>query len=158
MTARVGGLVPESVVRWALTQVRARDLEELFKTLTCLCCRHATLPPAADAFGKSGWLGSLKSTPLFCNAAIFNVSGHPAISIPGGRSSKGMPIGVSWPPLREDLLLSVPRNWAAQPWEVWNRTRAARGAAALGRPAASGCAGQGSGQTCLTRAPRGLIA
>lgn len=126
MTARVGGLVPESVVRWALSYARfvSRDLEELFKSVDMLVLpTMPTLPPAADAFGKSGWLGSLlKSTPLFCNAAIFNVSGHPAISIPGGRSSKGMPIGVQLvaPLGREDLLLSVAAQLERQqPWEVW---------------------------------------
>ena len=51
----------------------------------------------------------LTSLPLVTNASLANVTGHPAISVPAGLDSRGVPIGVQLIARRgrEDLLLSV---------------------------------------------------
>ncbi len=48
-----------------------------------------------------------------------NVTGHPAISLPAGRSANGVPFGlqVTAPRHADDLLLSIAEAWeAACPW------------------------------------------
>ncbi len=125
-TVRLARCVSSPVVDWALSYGRyvTRALEELFKDVDIILLPTLpTLPPAADVVSRSGWLRSvLRSTPLVSNTAIFNVSGHPALSIPGGISATGMPIGVQLVAAmgREDLLLSVAAQLERQiPWATW---------------------------------------
>ena len=64
---------------------------------------------AHDLRGK-GWAAAmLASTPVVSNTAIFNVSGHPAMSVHAGFSPEGLPIGAQLVARtgREDLLLTV---------------------------------------------------
>ena len=64
---------------------------------------------AHDLRGK-GWAAAmLASTPAVSNTAIFNVSGHPAMSVHAGFSPEGLPIGAQLVARtgREDLLLTV---------------------------------------------------
>ena len=65
-----------------------------------------------------GWLESrstfasiFRGTPMVANTSIFNVTGHPALSIPGGVSAEGLPIGMQLVtrPGREGLLLALAR-------------------------------------------------
>lgn len=126
-TAKLARCVTDPVLNWALSYGRyvGRALEEFFKDWDIILLPTIpTLPPSADAFSRSGWLKSvLRSAPLVSNTAIFNVSGHPAISIPGGTSSTGMPIGVQLVAAmgREDLLLSVAAQLERQiPWPTWH--------------------------------------
>lgn len=53
--------------------------------------------------------------------AVQNVTGHPAITLPAGRSANGLPFGlqVTGPRHAEDLLLAVAGAWeAAHPWPL----------------------------------------
>lgn len=72
-----------------------------------------TLPvrvPKAGRLGSRGGLRSIAtSMPLVTNTTLANVTGHPAISVPAGVDSNGVPVGVQLIARRgrEDLLLSV---------------------------------------------------
>ena len=58
-------------------------------------------------------------TPEVYSTAVQNVTGHPAISLPAGRSANGVPFGlqVSAPRHSDDLLLDVAEAWeTAYPW------------------------------------------
>jgi Asp-tRNA(Asn)/Glu-tRNA(Gln) amidotransferase A subunit family amidase len=53
------------------------------------------------------------------NTQTQNLTGHPAISLPAGRSANGVPFGLqlTGPRFADDLLLSVGERWeAAAPW------------------------------------------
>ncbi len=57
--------------------------------------------------------------PEVLSTAVQNVTGHPAISLPAGRSANGVPFGlqVTGPRHADDLLLDVAGAWeAAHPW------------------------------------------
>ena len=52
-------------------------------------------------------------------AAVFNITGQPAVSLPLGQSASGVPIGVQLvaAPGREDVLLRIASQLeAAHPW------------------------------------------
>jgi Asp-tRNA(Asn)/Glu-tRNA(Gln) amidotransferase A subunit family amidase len=64
--------------------------------------------------GTPGMLG-----PEVYSTAVQNVTGHPAITLPAGRSANGVPFGlqVTGPRHADDLLLDVAAAWeAAYPW------------------------------------------
>ncbi len=77
---------------------------------------------------SEGWLadGRLTSTaePGMMPAEVFstavqNLTGHPAISVPAGRSANGVPFGlqVTGPRHADDLLLDVAERWeSTHPW------------------------------------------
>jgi Asp-tRNA(Asn)/Glu-tRNA(Gln) amidotransferase A subunit family amidase len=79
---------------------------------------------------SEGWLadGSLTSTaepgmmpPEVFSTALQNMTGHPAISLPAGRSANGVPFGlqVTGPRHADDLLLDVAERWESiHPWPV----------------------------------------
>jgi amidase len=61
----------------------------------------------------------MNCTPMACYTAVFNVTGLPALSLPGAATAAGLPVGVqlAGPPWREDLLLSLGAQIeAARPW------------------------------------------
>ncbi len=66
------------------------------------------LPERADWLDGLGSVRSLlRSTPVVANCAAFNVTGHPAISVPGGRSREGWPIGIQLIARSEATLVRV---------------------------------------------------
>jgi Asp-tRNA(Asn)/Glu-tRNA(Gln) amidotransferase A subunit family amidase len=79
---------------------------------------------------SEGWYadGRLTSTgepgmlpPEVYSTAVQNVTGHPAISVPAGRSPIGVPFGlqITGPRYADDLLLDVAERWeSAYPWPV----------------------------------------
>ncbi|QHO90456.1 amidase [Actinomyces sp. 432] len=111
-SARLGALIPQPVVRAALSQAkRVHDgVEAAFGRADLLLLPTLLdLPGAAhDLHGKSWLSAMLASTPTISNTAIFNVSGHPALSVPAG-FSHGLPVGAQLVARagREDLLLAV---------------------------------------------------
>jgi amidase len=78
-------------------------------------------PEIGDVVGTKDdpWHGMARATAFATYAAPFNVTGQPAMSVPLGESSKGLPIGVQLvaPYAREDLLLRVAAQLeTARPW------------------------------------------
>jgi len=76
--------------------------------------------------GYQGWLadGTLPGTdrpagPEGYNAGEFNLSGHPALSVPAGTSSNGLPFGLEivGPRYRDDLVLEFGAAFeGVRPW------------------------------------------
>jgi Asp-tRNA(Asn)/Glu-tRNA(Gln) amidotransferase A subunit family amidase len=76
--------------------------------------------------GHEGWLadGTLPGTdrpagPEGYNTGEFNMSGHPALSLPAGRCPNGLPFGLEivGPRYRDDLVLEFGVAWeAVRPW------------------------------------------
>jgi amidase len=78
---------------------------------------HGTLDYDDPRWTARTWLERILEYGPF--AAAFNVSGHPAISLPLGQSRSGLPIGVQLVAGigREDLLLQVAAQLEqALPW------------------------------------------
>ncbi len=66
------------------------------------------LPESADWLDGLGSVRSLlRSTSVVANCAIFNVTGHPAMSVPGGLSREGWPIGIQLVARTEDTLVAL---------------------------------------------------
>lgn len=113
-TADIGRKIPRFVVDRAL-----RRNEAIARTIDARFLTHAdvllvpTLPvmaPAADALSEANALTSASgSTPFVANTAIFNVSGHPALSLPAPVSASSLPIGMQFvvKPGREDVLMAL---------------------------------------------------
>lgn len=78
---------------------------------------HGTLTYDEPAHTVESWMASILAYGPF--TAPFNVSGHPAVSLPLAESTDGLPIGVQLvaPAGREDRLLQVARQLeGALPW------------------------------------------
>ncbi len=82
---------------------------------------------ATPTLASEGWLaegrmpgaGELGVPAEVYNTAVQNLTGHPAISLPAGRSASGVPFGlqITAPRFRDDLLLEVAGAWErARPW------------------------------------------
>lgn len=105
-------LAPDSVVharsRMLAEIARLEPLADIWLT--------PTVPEAPNPIGS--WAGLTwrqildEARRVACFTAGFNVSGHPAASVPMGLSSRGHPIGVqvAGPQFREDLVLQVSRQ------------------------------------------------
>ncbi|MBE6480893.1 MAG: amidase [Actinomyces ruminicola] len=112
-SVRVGSLIPAAAVRAALRRAeRIRvGVEAAFGSADLLMLPTLLdLPGGAHDLRGRGWAAALlSSTPVVSNTAIFNVSGHPAMSIPAGMSPGGIPIGAQLVARtgQEDLLLAV---------------------------------------------------
>jgi amidase len=80
----------------------------------------ATPPLRIGAYhGKGLWPTVLGLTRFMPYTPLMNLTGFPAMSVPAGRSSDGLPIGVQLAAPRggEALLLSVARQLETlQPW------------------------------------------
>jgi len=86
-------------------------------TLAELTPRHGRLDYDDERHTVRSWLGAMFELGPF--TAAFNVSGHPAISLPLGESREGLPIGVQIVAARgrDDLLLRVAATLEqAMPW------------------------------------------
>ena len=76
--------------------------------------------------GYAGWLpngmlpdGDRPAEAEGYNTGEFNMSGHPALSVPAGLSANGIPFGlqVVGPRYRDDLVLDLGAAWEhARPW------------------------------------------
>jgi len=67
------------------------------------------VPKVGAAGDKGGIASMIASLPLTTNTTLANVTGHPAISLPAGLDSNGVPVGVQLMARRgrEDLLLAL---------------------------------------------------
>lgn len=112
--AEVGRRIPRFLVERA-----ARRNEVIARTINARFLTHAdvlmipTLPvlaPDAEALSTGGAMASSAgSTPFVANTALFNVSGHPALSLPAPVSASSLPIGVQFVARAggEDVLMSL---------------------------------------------------
>ncbi|MFF5211234.1 amidase [Streptosporangium sp. NPDC000396] len=80
----------------------------------------ATVPPAAERWGRRGLLANMRANLTYAPAtAAWNMAGWPAMTIPYGRHSTGMPIGVQLiaaPGGESQLLALATQLEAARPW------------------------------------------
>ncbi len=86
-------------------------------TIGQLPARHGTLDYDNAGYSVRGWLRRIFEYGPF--TAPFNVSGHPAISLPLGMSREGLPIGVQLVAAagREDVLIRLAAQLEqAMPW------------------------------------------
>ena len=80
------------------------------------------LPPVLGQFGATAdnpLAGVFRATPIVANTMPFNITGQPAVSLPLGTSSGGLPIGLQLVAgfAREDLLVAVASQLeSAAPW------------------------------------------
>jgi amidase len=80
----------------------------------------ATKPPPSQQWSDSGWLANaLPSIQLTAFLGPWDLAGYPAMSVPAGRHSSGLPIGVQLiaPPGGEPRLLALAAQLEAlNPW------------------------------------------
>lgn len=112
---RAGRLTATDVVEDSLARIAALDGQinaftsferfDVSITPTMVC-----LPPPVgqlDAVGAA--LATKRALPLSSFTSLFNVTGHPAMSVPAGRTPDGIPVGVQLvaPLGREDRLYAL---------------------------------------------------
>jgi amidase len=95
--ASMGRAIPRQVLDWARREDDWSRYEPFFGRHDALLMPVNAVPPwKAGQWEGLGpirtFLGMAQAQPLFCGE--WNLTGQPAISIPGGTSSDGMPIGV----------------------------------------------------------------
>lgn len=113
-TARLAAWASPRVVEHALRRAEkiAAALDENVlgaADVMLLPAMPRTTPRVGLLDGLDTVRAQLVSTPYVSNAAIFNVSGHPALVVPAGLDDHGIPIGVQLVARRgrDDLLLAV---------------------------------------------------
>lgn len=96
--ARIGSVVrgPARAAGEAYARRAERRVDRLFEDCdVILTPTIAEVPRAAGSLSDAGLLSAAwRSMPSIAFTAIFNVTGHPAVSIPSGATSDGVPLGV----------------------------------------------------------------
>ncbi|HEX6247320.1 MAG TPA: amidase family protein, partial [Nocardioidaceae bacterium] len=122
-TARLGAWVRPGVVEWAMRQGEkvSAKANRVFDSVDLLLT--PTVPHRPVVAGAVQGLGtvrsSLKALPAVAYAAIWNVAGNPAASVPVGFARDGLPLAVQLVGRRDDepTILSVAAQLEqAQPW------------------------------------------
>ncbi len=122
-TARLGAWVRPGVVEWAMRQGEKASAKanRVFDTVDLLLT--PTVPHRPTVAGAVQGLGtvrsSLKALPAVAYAAIWNVAGNPAASVPVGFARDGLPLAVQLVGRRDDepTILSVAAQLEqALPW------------------------------------------
>lgn len=112
-SVRIGAAIPQSAVRAARRDARkvSAGVDAAMGRADLLLLPTLVHVPggAHDLEGRGLVSALLASTPTVSNTAIFNVSGHPAMSVHAGFSPDGLPIGAQLVARagREDLLLAL---------------------------------------------------
>lgn len=122
-TYRLGSWVTTKATERALraTETVARKANRVFDDVDVLLTpTTAHRPPATGVLDGIGPLrASLRSMPAIAYAAIWNVAGNPAASVPRGTGPDGLPLAVQLvgPTDGEEVLLSLAAQLeAAAPW------------------------------------------
>jgi amidase len=122
-TARLGSWVRPGTVEWAMRQgdkvsVKANRVFDRYDLLLTPAVAHR--PPVAGYVQGLGTVRSLlRSLPVSAYAALWNVAGNPAASVPVGFARDGLPLAVQLVGRTDDepTILSVAAQLErAQPW------------------------------------------
>lgn len=120
---RVGAWATPRVVEWAVRrgEALAARVDPLFATYDVLLTPVVPhRPPAVGVLGGAGLArAALRSLPVTAYTALWNVTGHPAASVPAGFAADGLPLAVQLvgPRDGEPTLLSLSAQLeAARPW------------------------------------------
>jgi amidase len=124
-TYRLGSWVRPGVIEAALraTERVSEKANRVFDALDVLLTpTTAHRPPRVGVLDGAGAVrASLKSLPAITYAAIWNVAGNPACSVPSGTGTDGLPVGVQLvgPTDAEESLLSLAAQLErARPWPL----------------------------------------
>lgn len=112
-TLAIARLIPDRAAEWAVRRGEAlgrrvnRFFDDWDLLLTPATCRPP--PPVGALDGVSFPGAALAAQPMVAYAAIWNVTGNPAASIPAGTSSAGLPLAAQLvgPPNDEPTILRV---------------------------------------------------
>jgi len=124
-TCRLGSWVTPKVIDAALRaterfSVKANRVFDEVDVLLTPSIAHR--PPRVGILDRTGTVrASLKSLPAITYAAVWNVAGNPACSVPSGTGTDGLPIGVQLvgPTDGEEVLLSLAAQLEqARPWPL----------------------------------------
>lgn len=117
-TARWGAWATDGVRRWAERQGEhlARRVDRLFDEAdVVLTPTVAARPPRAGVFPRRALGAVMASLPYVAFTALWNVTGHPAISVPVGMGEDGLPVAVQLVARDERLLLGCAEQVAVFP-------------------------------------------
>jgi amidase len=124
-TYRLGVWVRPKVIEWALRQTEAvsRKANRVFEQVDVLLTPAiAHRPPKVGILDGAGSIESmLRAIPAIAYAALWNVAGNPAASVPCGLADDGLPLAVQLVgrPHEETTLLSLSAQLeAARPWPL----------------------------------------
>ena len=122
---RLGAWVRPAVVRWALRagERLATKADRIFSDVDVLLTPTiAPRPRKVGALNRGGAVVlAARSTPMIAYTALWNVTGHPAASVPAGTGSDGLPLAVQLVGRRLDeaTLLSLGAQLErARPWSM----------------------------------------
>lgn len=129
-TCRMGAWVTPRVRDWALRQTEtvSRKANRVFDEVDVLLTPAlAHRPPRAGLItGRGTVRSSLAAMPAIAYAALWNVAGNPAASVPTGIAADGLPVAVQLVGRTDDepTLLSLSAQLeAARPFPVWQAHR-----------------------------------
>ena len=111
--AAMARMLPPGALRWAersTTRVE-RAMERIFRRINVLLTPVTpTLPPPIRRVHRMGYLaGQQISAKVIAYTSYWNLAGHPALSVPVGISSEGLPLAVQviGRPGEDDLVLEI---------------------------------------------------
>ena len=111
VTRAAGMWAQGPVLRWAedFSDRLGEQLDRVFDDIDVLLTPTvASRPARAGVLAGKGMLAAqIASLPSVAYTALWNVSGHPAMSIPAGKGSDGLPVGVQLVARDERLLLEL---------------------------------------------------
>ncbi|WP_323791128.1 amidase [Nocardioides sp.] len=124
-TYRLGSWVTPRVTEWAIRtgeKVSAKANRVFDEVDVLLTPSIAHRPPQVGILdGRGSAAASMLSMPAIAYAALWNVAGNPAASVPCGIAEDGLPVGVQLvgPTDGEELLLSLSAQLEeARPWPL----------------------------------------
>lgn len=124
-TYRLGSWVTPRVTEWAIRtgeKVSAKANRVFDSVDVLLTPSIAHRPPRVGILdGRGSAAASMLSMPAIAYAALWNVAGNPAASVPCGLADDGLPVGVQLvgPTDGEELLLSLSAQLEeARPWPL----------------------------------------
>jgi amidase len=124
-TYRLGTWVRPGVVRWALrtTERVSAKANRVFEDVdVVLTPTIAHRPRKVGVLDKGGTVrAALTAQPMIAYAALWNIAGNPAASVPAGVAADGMPLAVQLVGRRDDetTLLSLSAQLeSARPWSM----------------------------------------